>query len=139
MKHLRRLAFAFTVLVFAPAAASLAAGSPVRLETANPVGAPVRLVKVSDPGSDAFRLKFRLTNASQEFVPWIEMTADVYHPDGDFKGFLSFTLSTNLRAGEERFFFYRSDLFDLSPGDKVVLSASLVHLGSGDWTPRPVK
>lgn len=139
MKHLRRLVPAFIVLTFASAGTSLAVGPPVRLETANPAGAPVHLVKAGDLESGAFRLKFRLTNASREFVPWVEMTADVYRHNGDFKGFLSFTLPTKLRAGEERFFYYRSDSFDLSPGDKVVLSASLVRLGTGDWTPRSVK
>lgn len=126
--------------LFAVSALALAADLPVRFEVVNPKGAPTRLAaKLGEllHTSDSLRLEFQLANRSQEFLPWVELTADIYSPTGELKGFHSFTLSTNLRSGEQRFFLYRTSEIDLSPGDRVVLTPTLVRMGTGNWSPRP--
>jgi hypothetical protein len=140
MVHSRRTiqvlkALVFTLLVLATRGW---AETPVRFEAINAEDAPMRLVKLGDlRASENLRLEFQLANRSREFLPWVELTAEVYWPGGDLKGFHSFTLATNLRPGEQRFFLYRTGEIDVSPGDRVVLVPTFARLGSGNWSPSP--
>jgi hypothetical protein len=128
------------VLVFS--ALNLAAEAPDRFKAVNFEDAPMRIIKAGDLSeSGSLRLEFQLANRSQEFLPWVELTAEIYHSNGDLKGFHAFTLTTSLRPGEQRFFLYRTDEIDLAPGDRVVLSPTFARLGSSNWSPptKPVQ
>ena len=140
MLQSRRTFPVLQVLVFAFvfSALSLAAEAPIRFEAVNPEDAPTRIDKSGElRASDSLRLEFQLTNRSREFLPWVELTAEIYRSNGDLKGFHTFTLPTNLRSGEQRFFLYRTSEINLSPGDRVVLAPTFARLGSGDWSPHP--
>jgi len=127
--------FLFSIL-FTALSWARPAEQPTRFEAVNPAGAPVSVVPAGHlDGTKPFRLKFRLTNTSKEFLPWVELTASVFRPNGELKGFHSFVVNTNLRAGQERFFHYSTTTFEIEPADRVQIGASLVRLSSRAWSP----
>jgi hypothetical protein len=113
---------------------------PFKMTAAEVLDSPVRLSPLSatiHPEGGPLSVRFEMSNNSSEFISRVELTADVFSPDGQLKGFYSFAVNANLRPGEEKFFSQSTGTFALSPGDTVELAPETARLATGTWV-RPV-